>query len=367
MNIKSQLLFKERFMNLTTEIGPLLFLITIIGSVFACSWQKGHMAETEHTFIKEQDNSISLPPLQHLLQDKILEEVNDVIGLTKWRPVCKRWKYYIDHLSKNHTVITDTLTTKQVDLFCNKMPSPLNSLLLNNCIFEKEEDVRKLLTIRPFLKLCGPTRTLIDLPSIFYSGLNNLLREEINKRIHLGNIPKNVTDMPLHYAVVVKTGAELKALINAKASHVNQPDEYNRTPLHYATFSGTEEAVQWLLEEKANENIQDRNKQIPLHIALSGAAYLPEYGNWLAIIEKLIDSRSDVHAKDRHGQTPLQIAFNWATKIPDSKNVLAIIEKLIDHGADVNTKDWYGKTPWTTALNWAIKTPDSKNVLAIIE
>jgi transcriptional regulator of NAD metabolism len=147
--------------------------------------------------------------------------------------------------------------------------------------------------------------------------------------------------------------------------------------LHFAANFGDTNVTKLLLEEGANIDIKDQNKNTPLHLAASNGH--------TDIVKLLVEKGSDLSAVNKDGGTPLQIAFyNNHTEIvkylmekePRMKEVLEhlvrcvveskthkllkgstplhlaavydcteIVESLLEKGKNPLSKDIDGKTP----------------------
>lgn len=101
------------------------------------------------------------------------------------------------------------------------------------------------------------------------------------------------------------------------------------TPLHLASGYNNLEVAQFLLENGASVNLQDRGGLIPLHNASS-------YGH-LEIAALLIKHGAEVNQPDKWGYTPLHEAAQ--------KGRTQICSLLLNNGADVCLKNYDGLTP----------------------
>jgi ankyrin repeat protein len=108
-------------------------------------------------------------------------------------------------------------------------------------------------------------------------------------------------------------------------------DQDGRSDLHYAARDGDLAAVQKLVSEGADVNLQDKHGWTPLHFAAQAlsedvAAYLLAHG-------------AAVDTEDRHGNTPLfRATFAW---LGDG----AIIRALRAAGADPKKRNKSGVSP----------------------
>ncbi|KAH9524840.1 Poly [ADP-ribose] polymerase tankyrase-2 [Bulinus truncatus] len=103
----------------------------------------------------------------------------------------------------------------------------------------------------------------------------------------------------------------------------------NSTPLHLAAGYNNVEVAEFLLENGADVNAQDKGGLIPLHNASS-------YGH-VDIAALLIKYNTYVNAQDRWGFTPLHEAAQ--------KGRTQLCALLLAHGADPTVKNQEGQTP----------------------
>ncbi|WAR21517.1 TNKS1-like protein [Mya arenaria] len=103
----------------------------------------------------------------------------------------------------------------------------------------------------------------------------------------------------------------------------------NSTPLHLAAGYNNVEVAEFLLENGADVNVQDKGGLIPLHNASS-------YGH-IDIAALLIKYNTSVNAVDRWGFTPLHEA--------SQKGRTQLCSLLLAHGADPSMKNQEGQTP----------------------
>ena len=107
------------------------------------------------------------------------------------------------------------------------------------------------------------------------------------------------------------------------------PQGRNSTPLHLAAGYNNLEVAEYLLENGADVNAQDKGGLIPLHNASS-------YGH-LDIAALLIRFSTVVNATDKWGFTPLHEAAQ--------KGRTQLCALLLAHGADPTLKNQEGQNP----------------------
>lgn len=113
----------------------------------------------------------------------------------------------------------------------------------------------------------------------------------------------------------------------------------NSTPLHLAAGYNNYEVAEYLLENGADVNAQDKGGLIPLHNASS-------YGH-VDIAALLIKHNTKVNATDKWGFTPLHEATQ--------KGRTQLCALLLAHGADPYTKNQEGQLPLTLATAEDVK------------
>jgi len=138
----------------------------------------------------------------------------------------------------------------------------------------------------------------------------------------------------------------------AAGCDINAKNDDGKTPLHLAIFlwhqwQPTTQAIQWLLDHKAETNTKDKDGETPLHLAanFSGAE----------VVRLLLDHNADVNALDKEGKTPLMALRDYAWQFRDNITPLdydAVVKLLLAHGAKDSAAYSLG------SQNYLLITPD---------
>lgn len=123
--------------------------------------------------------------------------------------------------------------------------------------------------------------------------------------------------------------ARVQRLVSTENINCRDAQGRNSTPLHLAAGYNNFEVAEYLLENGADVNAQDKGGLIPLHNASS-------YGH-LDIAALLIKHNTVVNATDKWGFTPLHEAAQ--------KGRTQLCALLLAHGADAYMKNQEGQTP----------------------
>ncbi|KAK7463981.1 hypothetical protein BaRGS_00038021 [Batillaria attramentaria] len=123
--------------------------------------------------------------------------------------------------------------------------------------------------------------------------------------------------------------ARVQKLASSENINCRDTQGRNSTPLHLAAGYNNVEVAEFLLENGADVNAQDKGGLIPLHNASS-------YGH-VDIAALLIKFNTCVNAQDRWGFTPLHEAAQ--------KGRTQLCALLLAHGADPTMKNQEGQTP----------------------
>lgn len=134
--------------------------------------------------------------------------------------------------------------------------------------------------------------------------------------------------------------ARLQRLVTPENINCRDALGRNSTPLHLAAGYNNYEVAEYLLENGADVNAQDKGGLIPLHNASS-------YGH-VDIAALLIKHNTKVNATDKWGFTPLHEATQ--------KGRTQLCALLLAHGADPFTKNQEGQLPITLATAEDVKS-----------
>ena len=126
-------------------------------------------------------------------------------------------------------------------------------------------------------------------------------------------------------------------------ANINIQDRDGNTPLHMAILNNNANIVQLLLDHNANITISNNKNCTPLHTAASYAEYqhrtslneAESYRNNEQIILLLLDHGANINIQDNNGNAPLHMAIFHNEHI---------IPLLLDHGANINIQDNNGRT-----------------------
>jgi ankyrin repeat protein len=142
--------------------------------------------------------------------------------------------------------------------------------------------------------------------------------------------------MSLFTVIKINDLERVKTLLNN--TNINTPNEYGMTPLMYASKYGKYNIVNFLLENNADLNIE--NKYQYNHTALEEAC---TSDNNLLIVTLLLNNGAYVNHRTSNNMTPLMIATN----LGQSK----IVNELINRGANVNIVANNDSSPISMAIN----------------
>jgi uncharacterized protein len=112
---------------------------------------------------------------------------------------------------------------------------------------------------------------------------------------------------------------------------IDASDGDSRTALIHAAAYNNINLLEWLVEQGANLDQQDRIGFTALHFA--GQNMLVEIARFL------LEKGANPNVQDNHGNSPL-----W-TAVFNSKDEKGVMDLLLKHGADADHKNKYGKSP----------------------
>ena len=130
----------------------------------------------------------------------------------------------------------------------------------------------------------------------------------------------------IHQAVYSRNINLIKKIIQKNKQNINLQDKNKETPLHLAVEFGFTDVVKLLLDEGADTSVVNGGQGGLLHIVKS-----------VEVANILLDLGLDKDAKDLYGNTPLNLAAFRGT--------LDLVKFLLEKGADKEAKDNNGNTP----------------------
>ena len=184
------------------------------------------------------------------------------------------------------------------------------------------------------------------------------------------------TNTMLHYAVGNGSIEAANEFIKLGADIDNTNANF-KTSLHYVIENNSNkllESVNLLLSKNANPNIQDKNGNTALHLAVINAHNSKEYSKYRKVINALIKYNANVNILNNKNQLALNISVsNNDTEISNilinakselnnidngyapihvavKNNNISIVENLLLNGANVDMKDKRGYSPLAIAV-----------------
>ena len=112
---------------------------------------------------------------------------------------------------------------------------------------------------------------------------------------------------------------------------IDAEDGDGRTALINAVIEEKEDFIDWLFQQGANIDHQDRIGYSALHFIAQNKQ--------VALAEKFLNWGADPNAADLHGNTPL-----W-TAVFNSKDESGVVKLLLKHGANPYIMNKHGKSP----------------------
>jgi ankyrin repeat protein len=112
---------------------------------------------------------------------------------------------------------------------------------------------------------------------------------------------------------------------------IDSVDEFGRTALIWACFAENMELINWLIENNADINHQDKKGYSALHFVAQEKK--------IKATEYLLSKGSETEVKDIHQNTPL-----W-TAVFNAKDDLSIVELLLKNDANLDNINLSKRTP----------------------
>jgi len=137
-------------------------------------------------------------------------------------------------------------------------------------------------------------------------------------------------ETPLHAACRAARRDALETLLELRAD-ANALDHLDNTPLHVAARRGFHDGALALLGARASVRAKGEERFTPLHAAVA------QRTAHLSMIELLLEHRADVNARAARDFTPLHVAARSGA--PPS-----VARELVLHGADLEAKGSHGGT-----------------------
>lgn len=164
----------------------------------------------------------------------------------------------------------------------------------------------------------------------------------------------DVSSPSIHDATMMRTTAELEALLKEPSTDINSRDSEGRSPLHLAVKDRNFSSLELLISGDADINSQDNEGSTPLHQSLK----MGKKGVMNAF-NKLIDSEADINLQDNSGRSPLHLAIQ-------QKNITAI-KTLVQHEAvNINIPDNEGKTPIHYIMESNLKSSEKSKIARLL-
>jgi uncharacterized protein len=140
----------------------------------------------------------------------------------------------------------------------------------------------------------------------------------------------------LYEAAALGDAARIRTLARTTPAAVAERSPDGWPPLHLAAYFGHGDAVDALLEARADVRAYSTNDEgnTALHAALAGRRDH-------RIVSRLLASGADVNARAAGGYTPLHIAA--------FHDDVGVIETLLAHGAAADAREDQGRTPLAIA------------------
>lgn len=144
---------------------------------------------------------------------------------------------------------------------------------------------------------------------------------------------------PLHVAAFYGYPLIIELLLEY-GSDINALDNFSRTPAHYAALRGQQNALLFLLHNKALM-IGDNEGNSPLHLCCSNGH--DACVKALLYFMEFSDSKLNINVQNNQGDTPLHLSFKWG--------YFSIVKILIEQDGDPLVCNRRGKTCFDCAHN----------------
>lgn len=122
--------------------------------------------------------------------------------------------------------------------------------------------------------------------------------------------------------------ANLVQIILQHGANVEAKNDEGKTPLHAAVALGSQDAVELLLEHRADPRSCDNRGFGVLHYLAGSPKNTAVCAN---LLQSLLNAGCDLNARSQHGRTPLYVA------VCTEHNVC--FDLLVEHGANVEYRD----------------------------
>ena len=146
------------------------------------------------------------------------------------------------------------------------------------------------------------------------------------------NISDNVSNLPLHRAVIWNNQEILKSILSkTKKSLIDTLNENGNSALYIATERGFPKTMGLLLRSNTDVNLENEKGDTPLHIAVKK--------DFVSGVQLLLSSGAKPNVQDVKGNTSLHLS-----------NSVKISKMLMDAGAQLEIENLAGETPIVVAM-----------------
>lgn len=144
---------------------------------------------------------------------------------------------------------------------------------------------------------------------------------------------------PLHVAAFYGYPLIIELLLEY-GSDINALDNFSRSPAHYAALRGQQNALLFLLHNKA-VMVGDNEGNTPLHLCCSNGH--DACVKALLYFMEFSDSKLDINVQNNQGETPLHLSFKWGYS--------SIVQILIEQDGDPLVSNRRGQSCFDCAHN----------------